>query len=114
MVDATLPATVALPLNETRGYQREMLEESFKKNIIIALDTGSGKTRIAILRIKAEVERQPVKASIYGLQEVERLTDASVGVLVPCPHRHPLRATKNRHHTSDPRRRSLHIWRVKS
>ncbi|KAF7428704.1 Dicer-like protein 2 [Pleurotus ostreatus] len=61
MADATLPATVALPSNETRGYQREMLEESFKENIIIALDTGSGKTRIAILRIKAEVERQPVK-----------------------------------------------------
>ncbi|KAF9501446.1 P-loop containing nucleoside triphosphate hydrolase protein [Pleurotus eryngii] len=61
MADATLPATAALPLNETRGYQREMLEESFKRNIIIALDTGSGKTRIAILRIKAEVECQPVK-----------------------------------------------------
>ncbi len=58
MVD-TLPTMVASL--RTRGYQQEMLEESFKKNIIIALDTGSGKTHIAILRIKAEVEREPVK-----------------------------------------------------
>lgn len=58
----TFPRTVALP--HTRGYQQEMLEESMKKNIIIALDTGSGKTHIAILRIKAEVEREPIKVSI--------------------------------------------------
>ncbi|KAF4598637.1 Dicer-like protein 2 [Pleurotus pulmonarius] len=59
----TLPTMVALL--RTRGYQQEMLEESFKKNIIIALDTGSGKTHIAILRIKAEVEREPVKVSWF-------------------------------------------------
>jgi ERCC4-related helicase len=45
----------------TRGYQQEMLEESLRGNIIIALDTGSGKTHIAVLRIKIEVERQPTK-----------------------------------------------------
>ncbi|KAG6829276.1 hypothetical protein H0H92_005096 [Tricholoma furcatifolium] len=49
----------------TRGYQLEMLEESLRRNIIIALDTGSGKTHIAVLRIKAEVERQPTKVSWF-------------------------------------------------
>lgn len=46
----------------TRGYQQEMLEESLRSNIIIALDTGSGKTHIAVLRMKIEAERQPTKA----------------------------------------------------
>ena len=45
----------------TRGYQQEMLEESLRRNIIIALDTGSGKTHIAVLRMKIEVERQTTK-----------------------------------------------------
>ncbi|KAG6837138.1 hypothetical protein H0H93_014043 [Arthromyces matolae] len=49
----------------TRGYQQEMLEESLRRNIIIALDTGSGKTHIAVLRIKTEVERQPTKVSWF-------------------------------------------------
>ncbi|EFE41937.1 RNA helicase/RNAse III, putative [Trichophyton verrucosum HKI 0517] len=40
-----------------RGYQREMLEASIKQNIIVAMDTGSGKTQIAILRIRHELER---------------------------------------------------------
>ena len=45
----------------TRGYQQEMLEESLRNNIIIALDTGSGKTHIAVLRLKHEMEREPTK-----------------------------------------------------
>jgi hypothetical protein len=45
----------------TRGYQQEMLEESIKRNIIIAMDTGSGKTHIAVLRMKHEVEREHSK-----------------------------------------------------
>ncbi|KZV94867.1 P-loop containing nucleoside triphosphate hydrolase protein [Exidia glandulosa HHB12029] len=42
----------------TRKYQEEMLNESVKRNIIVVLDTGSGKTLIAALRLKLEVERQ--------------------------------------------------------
>lgn len=38
-----------------------MLEESLPSNIIIALDTGSGKTHIAVLRMKIEAEREPKK-----------------------------------------------------
>jgi len=48
-------------LPTTRGYQQEMLEQSLKCNIIIALDTGSGKTHIAVLRMKIEAEREPTK-----------------------------------------------------
>ena len=40
-----------------RPYQLEMLEESMRRNIIVAMGTGSGKTLIAILRIQAELER---------------------------------------------------------
>ncbi|KAK0470340.1 uncharacterized protein EV420DRAFT_107663 [Desarmillaria tabescens] len=49
----------------TRGYQQEMLEESLKRNIIIAMDTGSGKTHIAVLRLKIEAEREPRKISWF-------------------------------------------------
>lgn len=34
----------------------EMLDESLKRNIIVAMDTGSGKTHIAILRIRSYLE----------------------------------------------------------
>ncbi|KAL1954867.1 hypothetical protein VTO42DRAFT_509 [Malbranchea cinnamomea] len=42
-----------------RAYQEEMLRESLRQNIIVAMDTGSGKTQIAILRIREELERCP-------------------------------------------------------
>lgn len=57
----------ALAMPETRGYQQEMLEESLQKNIIIALDTGSGKTHIAVLRLKHEMEREPTKVRNHYL-----------------------------------------------
>jgi ERCC4-related helicase len=47
-----------------REYQLEMLNESIKRNIIIALDTGSGKTHIAVLRLKLEAERESRKACL--------------------------------------------------
>ncbi|KAJ5953608.1 Dicer-like protein 2 [Penicillium verhagenii] len=40
-----------------RGYQLEMLEASLQQNIIVAMDTGSGKTQIAVMRIMAELEK---------------------------------------------------------
>ncbi|KAI9823834.1 MAG: hypothetical protein M1819_001114 [Sarea resinae] len=39
-----------------RAYQLEMFEESKRRNIIVAMDTGSGKTQIAVMRIGAELE----------------------------------------------------------
>ncbi|KAJ7126945.1 hypothetical protein C8R44DRAFT_979675 [Mycena epipterygia] len=56
--------TAVDPLS-TRGYQQEMLDESLHRNIIIALDTGSGKTHIAVLRMKIEAEREPNKISWF-------------------------------------------------
>jgi hypothetical protein len=45
-----------------RGYQREMLEQSLKRNVIVAMDTGSGKTQVAVMRIQHELEtRAPDK-----------------------------------------------------
>ena len=38
-----------MPSVKPRGYQTEMLEESLKHNIIIAADTGSGKTHMQVL-----------------------------------------------------------------
>lgn len=57
------PAPIAI-LPQTRGYQQEMLEESLTRNLIIALDTGSGKTLIAILRMKVEAEREAKKVNL--------------------------------------------------
>ncbi|KAK4166157.1 dicer-like protein 2 [Cladorrhinum sp. PSN259] len=48
------PPTLAMT---ARAYQLEMLEESLKRNIIVAMDTGTGKTQVAVLRIKEEIER---------------------------------------------------------
>jgi endoribonuclease Dicer len=63
MLDDTPSIEANVPV--TRGYQQEMLEESTKRNIIIAMDTGSGKTHIAVLRIKHEIERESSKVCIY-------------------------------------------------
>jgi hypothetical protein len=49
-----------------RGYQREMLEGGLTKNLIIALDTGSGKTHITVLRMKIEAERESKKVKFGG------------------------------------------------
>ncbi|CAK5269354.1 unnamed protein product [Mycena citricolor] len=50
---------------QTRGYQQEMLEESLRRNVIIALGTGAGKTHIAVLRIKIAIEREPKKVAWF-------------------------------------------------
>ncbi|KAL2149655.1 hypothetical protein VTH82DRAFT_8307 [Thermothelomyces myriococcoides] len=52
--DQEPPKTVTMT---PRAYQLEMLEESLKQNIIVAMDTGSGKTQVAIMRIQIELER---------------------------------------------------------
>ncbi|KAL9044784.1 MAG: hypothetical protein Q9214_002103 [Letrouitia sp. 1 TL-2023] len=65
----------ALPLTQDpaepgyhpRAYQLEMLEESLRRNIIVAMDTGSGKSLIAILRIQAEIERCPEHKLVWFL-----------------------------------------------
>ncbi|KAI0407085.1 RNase3 domain-containing protein [Xylaria palmicola] len=44
-----------------RAYQVEMFEKSLEENIIVAMDTGSGKTQVAVLRIQAELEKRSDK-----------------------------------------------------
>ncbi|TID24520.1 P-loop containing nucleoside triphosphate hydrolase protein [Venturia nashicola] len=39
-----------------RSYQTEMVEASLKQNVIVAMDTGSGKTAIAVARAEAALE----------------------------------------------------------
>ncbi|KAJ5600761.1 hypothetical protein N7450_001828 [Penicillium hetheringtonii] len=50
-----------------RGYQLEMLEASMNQNIIVAMDTGSGKTHIAVMRIIAELEKCPSHKMVWFL-----------------------------------------------
>lgn len=63
MVGSGQPDTQASTILHTRGYQQELLEESLRSNLIIALDTGSGKTHIAVLRMKLEAEREAKKVT---------------------------------------------------
>jgi replicative superfamily II helicase len=62
---STMSDEDALKLPKSRGYQLEMLEESLQRNIIIALDTGAGKTHIAVLRMKQDLERESSKVSLF-------------------------------------------------
>lgn len=48
-----------------RSYQQEMLEESLTRNVIVAMDTGSGKTHVAISRIQAELERSSPEKLVW-------------------------------------------------
>ncbi|CAM6082260.1 unnamed protein product [Calypogeia fissa] len=45
------------PEGKARGYQLEILREALKKNTIVYLETGCGKTLIAVLRIRALAHR---------------------------------------------------------
>ena len=52
---------------QARSYQLEMLEESKGRNTIVAMDTGSGKTFIAILRILEELQRDSSNKRVWFL-----------------------------------------------
>ncbi|KAB5585833.1 hypothetical protein GE09DRAFT_1016737 [Coniochaeta sp. 2T2.1] len=76
--EARPPTPVAMA---ARGYQLEMLEESLKGNIIVAMDTGSGKTQVAVLRIQAELDQSPeriwfVAPTVFLVdQQLERIAE---------------------------------------
>ena len=40
-----------------RSYQQEMLNSSLERNVIVSMDTGSGKTHVALFRILASNNR---------------------------------------------------------
>ncbi|EER25487.1 Type III restriction enzyme, res subunit family protein [Coccidioides posadasii C735 delta SOWgp] len=64
-----------LPPRRARGYQLEMLSESLRQNIIVAMDTGSGKTEIAILRIQRELERCPAHKFVWFMAPTVALVE---------------------------------------
>ncbi|MCJ1313096.1 Dicer-like protein 2 [Agyrium rufum] len=69
-----LPSAENQDVFQARDYQIEMFEESMRRNIIVVMGTGSGKTQIAILRIAAELERCPpekVGLDLYTRDELE-------------------------------------------
>lgn len=62
---ATSDAANAAPLlPSARDYQQEMLQQSLQRNIVVAMDTGSGKTLIAVLRIKAFLGKKSLSKSV--------------------------------------------------
>ncbi|KAI1083944.1 hypothetical protein F5B20DRAFT_526111 [Whalleya microplaca] len=64
-----------------RAYQLEMFEESLRRNIIVAMETGSGKTQVAVLRIQAELERSPPDKIIWFLAPTVALGEQQFRVL---------------------------------
>jgi hypothetical protein len=98
----------------SRNYQLELLEESLRRNIIIALDTGAGKTHIAILRIKTEVLERETRKVIVFPEEILMggVADAacyeySAVIVVRRAHSRPCGAAERRHR--DPYTRNCRI-----
>jgi ERCC4-related helicase len=64
-----------------RSYQQEMLDESMKRNVIVAMDTGSGKTHVAIARIQAELERSQPGKLVWFMTPSRPLSEQQCRVL---------------------------------
>ncbi|UNI16097.1 Dicer-like protein 2 [Purpureocillium takamizusanense] len=65
--DNEVTETATQGIMSSRAYQLEMLDQSLRQNVIVAMDTGSGKTQVAVLRIKAELERSSSEKIIWFL-----------------------------------------------
>ncbi|TLS28969.1 hypothetical protein PpBr36_01803 [Pyricularia pennisetigena] len=50
-----------------RAYQLEMFQASMQQNIIVSMGTGTGKTQVAVLRIRAELERTIPEKRVWFL-----------------------------------------------
>ncbi|KAG8673566.1 Dicer-like protein 2 [Fusarium poae] len=64
-----------------RGYQREMLERSLERNVIVAMDTGSGKTQVAVMRIQHELDTCAPDKIVWFLGKTVSLCEQQHGVL---------------------------------
>lgn len=109
----TFNPDIATPAS--RSYQVELLEESLKRNIIIALDTGAGKTHIAVLRIKAEVLERETRKVIALPQKTptDNAADAfSAAIMVHRAHSGPRGATEGRHRDPSTRIRWIGVGRI--
>lgn len=81
------------PIVHTRAYQQELLDESLHRNLVIALDTGSGKTHIAVLRMKHEAEHNSQKVRILDCNTKLCHSTCEAGLLVHRAYRCISRAT---------------------
>ena len=63
--DGSSPTTTGTKDFRLRSYQDEMLDASLRGNSIIVMETGSGKTFVAISRIRAELERSGSERLIW-------------------------------------------------
>ncbi|KAF7589645.1 Dicer-like protein 2 [Aspergillus hancockii] len=71
---------------EARSYQLEMLDQSLRQNIIVVMDTGSGKTHVASMRIMAELERCPHDKVVWFLAPTVPLATQqkeAIGAYIP-------------------------------
>ncbi|KAK5116095.1 hypothetical protein LTR85_009377 [Meristemomyces frigidus] len=66
-----------------RSYQQEMLDASMKRNVIVAMDTGSGKTHIAIARILAELERSKPSKLVWFMCPSVALSEQQCTAIQP-------------------------------
>ena len=64
-------------IKEPKDYQKEMLEEAKKKNIIVFLETGMGKTYISILLIK-DIYGEPLNSNRNNIIQYEKKTNKKV------------------------------------
>ncbi|KAK2047429.1 RNase3 domain-containing protein [Colletotrichum somersetense] len=83
--DTSLPSDESAPgtpvIMNARAYQTEMFAQSMRQNIIVAMDTGSGKTQVAVLRIRAELERTSSKHIVWFLAPTVSLCAQQFAVL---------------------------------
>jgi ERCC4-related helicase len=64
-----------------RSYQQEMFDASLERNVIVAMDTGSGKTHIAIARILTELENGDPSQLIWFMSPSVALSNQQYKVL---------------------------------
>ncbi|RCI12147.1 hypothetical protein L249_0383 [Ophiocordyceps polyrhachis-furcata BCC 54312] len=64
-----------------RAYQLEMLQRSLDGNVIVVMDTGSGKTQVAVMRIKAELEKTGHNKIIWFLAPTVSLCEQQFNVI---------------------------------
>ncbi|KAK8171094.1 hypothetical protein BKA80DRAFT_305901 [Phyllosticta citrichinensis] len=74
-----------------RSYQTEMVEESLKQNIIVTMDTGSGKTHIAITRTDTELQSCDPDKLVWFLAPTVPLCDQQARLFERCLPAYQLR-----------------------
>ncbi|RDA85460.1 hypothetical protein CP532_1028 [Ophiocordyceps camponoti-leonardi (nom. inval.)] len=79
--DVQASAAQAAQAISPRAYQLEMLQRSLEGNVIVVMDTGSGKTQVAVMRIKAELEKTGHNKIIWFLAPTVSLCEQQFNVI---------------------------------